>query len=158
MTDSSKAAPLDADEKALIRALRPAMAAMMRAFDEDLRSQGLSHTEYIALMFLSEAPDRTLRLSDLAEMCQQSASALGRTVRRLEADTLVSREQSGLDARSFNAVLTDAGLARLERAWPVHIASVRRHLFDQLEGIELGKLAIAFQRIAEAPPVPTRTL
>ena len=147
--DSAETTPLTEEEKAVIRALRPAIAALMRAFDEDLRrAQGLSHTEYIVLMFLSEAPDRTMRLSDLAELVQQSASALGRTVRRLEAEGLVSREQSTQDARSFNAVLTDAGLARLEQALPVHIASVRRRLLAQLEGVDLGGLATAFRHIA----------
>jgi DNA-binding MarR family transcriptional regulator len=141
---------LTADEQRLIRALRPAMAALMRDFDDDLqRALRLSHAEYIALMFLSEAPERTMRLSDLAELCQQSASAIGRTVKRLESEALVRREQSVLDARSVNAVLTDAGLARLEQAAPVHIASVRRHFFDQLDGIDLGRLALAFQRIAQ---------
>jgi DNA-binding MarR family transcriptional regulator len=125
------------------------MAAMMRAFDEDLRSQGLLHAEYLVLMFLSEAPDRRMRLSDLAELCQQSPSAIGRTVQRLQAQGLILREQCRQDARSYRAVLTDAGLARLEQAWPVHIDSVRRHLFDQFEGIDVGKLATAFQRIAD---------
>ena len=151
MPDSDRTASLTAEEKALIRALRPAMAALMRAFDDDLRrSQGLSHAEYITLMFLSEAPDRTMRLSDLAELVQQSASALGRTVRRLEADGLVLREQSVEDARSFNAVLTDAGLARLEQAHPIHIASVRRHLLDRLEGVDLANLATAFRHITDS--------
>lgn len=148
MPDNDETAPLSEEEKALIRALRPAMAALMRSFDEDLRrAQGLSHTEYITLMFLAEATDRTMRLSDLAELVQQSPSALGRTVRRLEAEGLVSREQSAEDARSFNAILTDAGLARLDEAHPTHIASVRRHLFDRLEGVDLGRLATAFQNI-----------
>ncbi|WP_210584575.1 MarR family winged helix-turn-helix transcriptional regulator [Streptomyces sp. GESEQ-35] len=149
MTDSDDATRLSAEEFALIRELRPAMTALMRAFDEDLRrSQGLSHIEYITLMFLSEAPERTMRLSDLAELVQQSASALGRTVRRLEVEGLVSREQSTQDARSFHAVLTDAGLTRLREAEPVHFASVRRHLFDRLEDVDLTKLAKAFQRIS----------
>lgn len=151
MTDSDETATLTSEEKALLRAIRPAMAALLRAFDEDLRrAQGLSHTEYIVLMFLSEAPDRTMRLSDLAELVQQSASALGRTVRRLEAQGLVSREQSAHDARSFNAVLTDTGLARLKQAVPVHITSVRHRLFAQLEGVDLGKLATAFEHIADS--------
>ncbi|MGR6968651.1 MarR family winged helix-turn-helix transcriptional regulator [Streptomyces cynarae] len=141
---------LTEDEQRLIRALRPAMAALMRAFDDDLqRFQRMSHAEYIALMFLSEAPGRTMRLSDLAELCQQSASAVGRTVKRLEGEGLVRRQQSVHDARSFNAVLTEAGLARLAEAGPVHVASVRRHFFDQLEGVDRGKLALAFQRIAQ---------
>lgn len=149
MRDDDASALTD-DERSLIRALRPAMAALMRDFDDDLqRFQRMSHAEYIALMFLSEAPEYTMRLSDLAELCQQSASAVGRTVKRLEAEGLVRRQQSVHDARSFNATLTEAGVARLEEAVPVHVASVRRHFFDQLEGVDLGKLALAFQRIAQ---------
>ena len=141
--------PLSKDEAAVIRTLRPAIAAMMRAFETDLlREQHMSHTEYVALMFLSEAPDHTLGLSALAAHCQQSLSAISRTVGRLEADGLVRREQSRGDARAYNAVLTDAGLARLEQAWPTHVASVRRHLIDHLEGIDLRALATAFQRIS----------
>jgi DNA-binding MarR family transcriptional regulator len=101
-------------------------------------------------MFLSEAPERTMRLSDLAELVQRSPSALGRTVRRLEADGLVAREQSVEDARSFNAVLTDAGPARLEKAQPVHVAGVRRHLFDRLDGVDPGRLAASFQNVTGA--------
>jgi len=149
MQGNDEAAPFSAAEATLIRAIRPAMAAMMRAFEEDLRPQGLSHTEYIILIYLSEAPGRSMRLGDLADKCLQSASAVGRTVRRLEADGLVRRQQDPQDARSFNAILTDAGLARLEQAKPVHYASVRRHLFDCLEGIDLDQLAKAFQRMAD---------
>lgn len=149
MPGDDETAPFSAAETALIRAIRPAMAAMMRAFEEDLRPQGLSHTEYIVLTYLSEAPGRAMRLGDLAEKCLQSASAIGRTVRRLEGDGLVQRQQCSQDARSFNAILTDAGLARLEQARPVHNASVRRHLFGYLEGIDLGQLAKAFQRMAD---------
>ena len=52
------------------------------------------------------------------------------------------------DARGSNAVLTDKGLARLREAWPAHLASVRRHIFDHLEGLDLAKLAAAFNAIA----------
>ena len=149
MPGNEEAAPFSAAESALIRAIRPAMAAMMRAFEEDLRPQGLSHTEYIVLVYLSEAPGRSMRLGDLAGNCLQSASAIGRTVRRLEADGLVRRQQDPQDARSFNAVLTDAGLVRLEQARPVHYASARRHLFSHLEGVDLDQLAKAFQRMAD---------
>ncbi|MDX3453824.1 MarR family transcriptional regulator [Streptomyces sp. ME02-8801-2C] len=148
--DSDRPAPLTADEYALVKTLRPAMAALTRAFDANLHPLGLTHAEYVALMFLSEAEGRALRLGDLAELCHQSASHMGRTVQRLQSEGLVVREQCSQDARSFRAVLTDAGLARLERAWPVHIAGVRHQLFDQLEGIDLGKLAAAFQRIVDA--------
>jgi DNA-binding MarR family transcriptional regulator len=141
--------PLTADEEAVLRSLGPAMKVLVRAFGADLiREQGMSSTEYSVLMFLSEAPDRTLRLSDLANRCQQSLSAVSRTVGRLETTGLVSREQAAHDARSFNAVLTDAGLSRLQEAWPTHVASVRRHLIDNLDGLDLHALAAAFEHIA----------
>jgi DNA-binding MarR family transcriptional regulator len=132
----------------VIRALHAAFTAMMRQFDADLqREHRLSHTEYIALDWLSEAPDRTLGLSDLAARCQQSLSAISRAVGRLEAQGLVRREQSTRDARAYNVVLTDAGLQRYDEATPTHDVSLRRYLFDHLEGIDLDALGDALQRI-----------
>jgi DNA-binding MarR family transcriptional regulator len=125
--------------------------AMMRQFDADLqREHRLSHTEYVAMDFLVEAPDRTLGLSDLAARCQQSLSAISRAVGRLEAQGLVRREQSTRDARAYNAVLTDAGLQRYNEATPTHNTSLRRYLFDQLEGIDLEAFGDALQRISAA--------
>jgi DNA-binding MarR family transcriptional regulator len=124
---------------------------MMRQFDADLqREHRLSHTEYVAMDFLVEAPDRTLGLSDLAARCQQSLSAISRAVGRLEAQGLVRREQSTRDARAYNAVLTDAGLQRYNEATPTHNTSLRRYLFDQLEGIDLEAFGDALQRISAA--------
>ena len=149
MRGDEEAAPLSAAERTLIREILPAMAALTRALGEDLRPQGLILAEYIALTHLSEAPGRSMRLGDLADKRRQSASAIGRTVRRMEAAGLVRREQDPQDARSFSAVLTDAGLTRLAQARPVHDASIRRHLFGYLEGIDVDQLAKAFQRIAD---------
>ena len=152
---------LSADEFRVIDALRPAVAAMFREFEADLqREQRMSHTEFTALMFLSEAPGRSLGLSELAARCQQSLSAVSRTVGRLEAQGLVRREQSVHDGRAYNAVLTDAGLSRLLQATPTHIGSVQRYLFDQLHGVDLRTLGEALQRIAEGvtadSPSPAR--
>jgi hypothetical protein len=73
------------------------------------RDQRLSFGDYIVLFLVSQAPDQTLGLSELAARCQQSLSAISRTIGRLKADGLVRREQSARDARAYNAVLTDAG-------------------------------------------------
>ncbi len=135
----------------MIRSLHAAFMTMMRQFDADLRREHqLSHTEYVAMDWLSEAPDRTMGLSDLAASCQQSLSAISRTVGRLEAQGLVRREQSTRDARAYNAVLTDAGLKRYVQATPTHDISLRRYLFDHLEGIDLDALGDALQRITAA--------
>lgn len=135
----------------MIRAFHAAFMTMVRQFDADLqREHRLSHTEYVAMDFLVEAPDRTLGLSDLAARCQQSLSAISRAVGRLEAQGLVRREQSTRDARAYNAVLTDAGLQRYNEATPTHNTSLRRYLFDQLEGIDLEAFGDALQRISAA--------
>jgi DNA-binding MarR family transcriptional regulator len=146
----------------VIGSLHAAFVAMMRQFDADLqREHQLSHTEYIALDWLSEAPDRTMGLSDLAARCQQSLSAISRAVGRLEAQGLVRREQSTRDARAYNAVLTDAGLKRYDEATPTHDISLRRYLFDHLEGIDLDAFGDALERIIAAADhrttVPSQT-
>ena len=143
--------PRTAQELTVIRSLHAAFMSMMRQFDADLqREHRLSHTEYVAMDWLSEAPDRTLGLSDLAARCQQSLSAISRTVGRLEAQGLVRREQSTRDARAYNAVLTEAGLKRYNEATPTHNVSLRRYLFDNLTGIDLDAFGDALQRIIAA--------
>ncbi|MGR6974907.1 MarR family winged helix-turn-helix transcriptional regulator [Streptomyces cynarae] len=149
--------PLRRDEEAVIRALLPAVAAMMRAFDADLdRAERMTHTEYLVLMFLSEAPESTLRLVDLAAHCHKSPSAVSRAVGRLETDGLVRRVQASDDGRGSNAVLTERGLARLQEARSTHIVSIRRHLIDHLEGVDLDALARALESIAQPVRVPKR--
>jgi DNA-binding MarR family transcriptional regulator len=151
MAHNSAVPPRTAQELTVIRSLHAAFMSMMRQFDADLqREHRLSHTEYIAMDWLSEAPDRTLGLSELATRCQQSLSAISRTVGRLEAQGLVRREQSTSDARAYNAVLTEAGLKRYNEATPTHNVSLRRYLFDNLEGIDLDAFGDALQRIIAA--------
>ncbi|OHV56410.1 MarR family transcriptional regulator [Pseudofrankia sp. BMG5.36] len=151
MADDDGVVPLRQDEEAVIRALLPAIAAMMRAFDADLdRMQRMTHTEYVVLMFLSEAPERTLRLNDLAARCHKSLSAVSRAVGRLEAQALVRRSLSLDDGRGREAVLTEAGLARLDEARATHVESIRRHLINHLEGVDLGALSRALEHIADA--------
>jgi DNA-binding MarR family transcriptional regulator len=139
------------DEVRVVDRLRPAVSALFRRFDADLqREQRLSHGDYVVLLFLSQAPDQTLGLSELAARCQQSLSAISRTIGRLKADGLVRREQSSHDARAYNAILTEAGLARLQRAMPIHHDSVRRYLLNQLRGVDLRALGTALELIAAA--------
>lgn len=151
MAHNNAVPPRTAQELTVIRSLHAAFMSMMRQFDADLqREHRLSHTEYVAMDWLSEAPDRTLGLSDLAARCQQSLSAISRTVGRLEAQGLVRREQSTRDARAYNAVLTEAGLKRYNEATPTHNVSLRRYLFDNLKGIDLDAFGDALQRIIAA--------
>src|ERR1700733_11997322 len=159
--DKPPVSPLTAEEEAAWRALGRAVLVIPRVLDADLlASQGLSMTEYSVLMNLSEAPDRSLRMSELANYVSISVSGLTRVVERLSRQGLVERVRAESDRRGQVAVLTPAGLERLERAWPTHLASVRNHVMDHLRGLALAAVAVAFSGIACAemgPPV-RRTL
>lgn len=138
--------PLTPDEEALVRSLGRVMHALPRAIDADMvRAWQMSLTDYTALMYLSEAPHRRMRMSELAAACDFSLSGMTRVVVRLEGQGLIQRATCEDDARVSNAILTEAGLVRLEQAWPTNLASVRRYFLNHLEGFDLARLAQAFQ-------------
>jgi DNA-binding MarR family transcriptional regulator len=141
--------PLDADEEAVMRSLGRLLRVMPRALSADLeREQRMTSSEYATLRHLSEAQSQTLRMNELAQACDMSLSGMTRLADKLESLGYLRRIKCADDARGSNAVLTERGLARLQEAWPTHLASVRRHIFDHLEGIDLAKLASAFNQIA----------
>ncbi|MDX6329156.1 MAG: hypothetical protein QOI83_1539 [Streptomycetaceae bacterium] len=141
--------PLTPDEEALLRELGRVMIVLPRVIDADMmREQRLPLSEYTTLMHLSEAPHRLMRMSELAAVGNVSLSGMTRIVTRLEKQGLIERVRCDEDARGWNAVLTDAGLARLEQAWPAHLASARRHVFDHVEGTDLTQLIRALRRFA----------
>lgn len=96
------------------------------------RDAGMPHTYYEVLVVLSEAPDRTLRMSDLADRCRSSRSRLSHAVARLEENGWVRRNSCPTDKRGSFASLTDQGFAALEAAAPGHVEAVREALFDVL--------------------------
>jgi len=149
--------PLSAEEEAAWRAFARAVLIVPRVLDADLmESQGLHVTEYMVLMNLSEAPEYSLRMNELANFVSISVSGLTRAVERLERQGLVERVRSAKDGRGQVAVLTRSGLACLKKAWPVHLASVRRHVMDHFQGLDLVAFAEAVTAIASAeigPPV-----
>lgn len=107
------------------------MTYLTRALSADLESAtGISMAEYELLLRLAEAPDRRLRMSDLAQQVGHSRSRVTHTVTRLERAGLVTRAPASDDGRGIVAELTDAGQVRLEAAAPWHAASVRARLID----------------------------
>lgn len=145
----SRPKALTSEEEALVRALPRLIHALPRAIDADMvREQRLPNTEYLALMHLSEAPGRHLRMSDLAGVCEMSLSGTTRVVCRLESQGFAQRVRCAEDARGWNAALTDTGLRRLEEAWPSNLAALRRHFLDHLAGLDLKALAAALQNVA----------
>jgi DNA-binding MarR family transcriptional regulator len=146
--------PLSAEEEAVIRAFARVMQVMPRALHAALeREQRMSLSEYTVLRMLSEQPDRRLRMSELAAACDMSLSRMTRLVSKLESAGLLLRVPCESDARGANALLTDAGLLRLQQAWPTHLASVRRYVMDHLDDVDLGRLAKALEAMtATAQP------
>ncbi|MEU6009679.1 MarR family winged helix-turn-helix transcriptional regulator [Streptomyces sp. NPDC047453] len=150
--DQQPLEPLTANEEAFVRELSRVMLALPRAVDADItREAQLPLSEYTPLMHLSEAPGRAMRMNELAAACSLSLSGMTRVVIRLEKQGWVERTKSEQDKRGWNAVLTESGLARLERAWPAFLCSVRRHLVDHFDGHDLPPLTAALQQVATAP-------
>lgn len=132
-----------------MRALGRFLLVVPRALDADLmREQRMSASEYAVLRHLSETPGRQMRMSELAAACDMSLSGMTRLADKLESLGHLRRTRCPEDARGANAVLTDAGLDRLRKAWPTHLASVRRHIFAHLGDLDLEQLAAAFSAMA----------
>ena len=124
---------LDVDEQKAWRAWLYSAQLLMDRLDRELTHEtGISHAYYEILVALSETPGRKLRMSELADRLLSSRSRLSHAVSRLEVRGWVGRELCPDDGRGQLAVLTDNGFAALEAAAPIHVASVRTHLFDQL--------------------------
>lgn len=141
--------PLSPEEEAVVRALGRLLLLMPRVLDADLQDeQRMSLSEYSVLRHLSEAEQGLMRMSELAAACDMSLSGMTRLAAKLEAQGDLRRTRCERDARGLNAVLTDSGLARLRRAWPTHLASVRRHIVDHLDGLDLPQLARALEAMA----------
>ena len=154
--------PLDDAEELLWRSLTRLVITVPRAMSADLEgSRGLTVTEYLVLMHLSEAPQRQLRMSELAERTALSASRITRVVDLMGGRGLVTRHPSPEDGRSMLAMLTRQGLQTLRKAYPEHLRSVRRNVFDHLNADETASVGEVLSRLADAvdaanPPPPRR--
>ena len=127
------------------------------AIDTQLqRDAELSMVEYMTLAMLSEAPDRTLRMSTLAERTSSSLSRLSHLVKRLESRGYARREPDPADGRFTSAILLPAGLAKLESAAPAHAAYVRHLVVDNLSAERLRRLGQDAERILQRIDSPAR--
>jgi DNA-binding MarR family transcriptional regulator len=111
------------------------------------RDSDLSFIEYHALARLSEEPDGTLRMSELAAVTNASLSRLSHLVTRLEKWGFVRREPDTTDGRFTNAILTEAGFAKLLASAPAHVAAVRQLVIDEFSATELDQLREFCERI-----------
>lgn len=132
---------LSAAEQAAWRAFLGVNRLLMAQLDSQMqRDSGIPLAYYEVLVRLSEAPARTLRMSELAESSQSSRSRLSHAVARMEEAGWIRREECATDRRGSFAVLTNAGFEKLAEAAPGHVACVRRHLFDPLDDEQVAAL------------------
>lgn len=148
MSDS-RARWLSAEEQSTWRAFLVATQTLFSVVEAQLqRDSGIPHGYYEILVNLSEAPDRALRMSQLAEALTSSKSRLSHAVARLEERGWVERLDCATDRRGQIARLTDAGFAALDAAAPGHVEQVRRSLFDRLTAAQVAQLATISAAIA----------
>jgi DNA-binding MarR family transcriptional regulator len=149
---------LDDDEQRTWRTFLDVDRLLPHALDRQLqRDAGLTLADYEVLSRLSEAPERRLRMAELADATLFSRSRLSHAVTRLEARGWVERTECPDDRRGLFAHLTDAGYAVLASSAPGHVDAVRRHLFDPLtaeQAHHLGELLGLVRRSLEGPPQP----
>lgn len=132
---------LDEDEQRAWRAFLEATHLLFEQLDRELqRDSGMPHTYYEILVRLSEAPDRSMRMSELASRSLSSRSRLSHAVARLEEMGMVTRRACAEDRRGSLAVLTDDGFSALAAAAPGHVEGVRSHLFDRLTPAQVRQL------------------
>src|SRR5215210_3612719 len=135
---------LTVEQQAVWRSYLLGSARLSDKLDADLRKFGLDLGEYEILVTLSEAPDRQVRMSELADAVHQSRSRLTHTVSRMEAANLVERLSCPTDRRGVWAHLTDHGFELLETAAPSHVAAVRRNFVEAMSPEDYEALGRAF--------------
>jgi DNA-binding MarR family transcriptional regulator len=141
---------LSADEQRHWRSWLAASILLNDRLSRDLQEQhGLTIADYEILVHLSEAPDRRLRMSELAERALSSRSRLSHQIDRMRTAGLVDRESCADDRRGAFAVLTERGWEVLVAAAPDHVESVRRHLIDVLTPEEFAALGRACAQVAD---------
>lgn len=112
-------------------------------------SHGLTITDYEIMVRLSEAENRSIRMSDLATLTLLSRSRLSHQIDRMETAGLVLREVCPDDRRGQLAVLTNSGMKALISAAPDHVEGVRKHFVDLLTDAEYKALGNAAKKIAD---------
>lgn len=120
---------------------------LLDALDSDLDGHDLSMADYEVLAQLSDAPDRRMRMSELAQIAMLSKSRLSHRMKVMEKSGWVRREACPEDKRGSFAVMTDKGWRAIVKAAPDHVASVRNRFVDNLTSKDQEELAKIFDRV-----------
>ncbi|GIM71669.1 MarR family transcriptional regulator [Amorphoplanes auranticolor] len=142
------AEPLSETQQAAWRAFVESSWALHNRLEDDLRADtGLSMADYHVLVVLSEASEHRLRMGELAGRLVFSPSRCTYQITTMVKRGLVRKQSCSDDGRGQEAVLTDAGLAALTAAAPLHLATVRETFIDDLDDAELATITRVFGRL-----------
>ncbi|MFG3525109.1 MarR family winged helix-turn-helix transcriptional regulator [Nocardia nova] len=148
--DNDSALWLTAEELRTFRAFNRSWRALDARLDRDLqRAMNMPRTYFEILWRLRRAPERALRMSELAEATDSKASRITHAVGKLEQAGLIRREVAAEDRRGWVAILTDEGLRVVEQAAPRYADGIRENFLDRLtpamrkELTRIGELLIA---------------
>lgn len=148
--------PLKTSELRAWKDVARILSVASRLLDEDLqRRANISLREYAALSHLSEAHIGVLRVSELADLADLSESRMTRLVEDLAKGGFVAKSRNREDGRGIDVRITEAGLNRLRDAYPVHLASVRSRIMNQVDPQALsnfGDVMAAIVRGIQGPP------
>ncbi|WP_028709547.1 MarR family winged helix-turn-helix transcriptional regulator [Propionicicella superfundia] len=150
MTATRDVVWLSAEQQRVWRSWLSASAAINEHLNEELRPFGLDLGEYEILVRLSEAPERQLRMSELAASVRQSRSRLTHAVSRLEKKGIVGRTNCPFDGRGVIAHLTDPGFELLAEAAFAHVRSVRDAFVDVVDPADFEALGRAMNAVLAA--------
>ncbi len=141
---------LSDDEHRMWRAYLDSSRLLLRALDRQLATDaGLNLSDFEILALLSEAPQRRLRMNELADITVTTRSGVTRAVRRLIDAGWVQQVKCDEDRRGLYAELTDAGMAKLRAAAPGHVNAVRANLFDLLSPREVELFTHSYTQIRD---------
>ena len=150
-TPVTQSRPLTETELGAWRGLLRTHAMLVKRLDAELEAaHGLPLTSYEVLLHLADAPERKMRMCDVADSVLLSRSGLTRLIDRLERDGYVERVSCADDARGAFARLTDEGQAKLASARSTHLDGIHEHFLQHFTGEELEFLASAWVRVAGA--------
>jgi len=141
---------LDDDRFTAVGLFTEAFVGLTARFTAQFEEHRLSAVEFEVLMRLARSPRNRLRMTDLAGQTSLSTSGVTRVVDRMDRDGLVRREACSSDRRSSYAVVTDAGLRRLDEVLPGHLALVQQWFIGQLTPDQLTGLLESLRTIRDA--------
>jgi DNA-binding MarR family transcriptional regulator len=137
-------------EEDLWRAFARILNVLPRVIDVELQTRAnITAPEYVALSSLGDARPDGLRINELAARVGLSASRVSRLADSLVRRGEVDRHQSADDARSYQLTITDAGLTRIEAAWPHQVDSVRRNVLDHIDEADYEVLTRTLRKIVD---------